>query len=73
MGYYNSFVVRIWTNEQGRSRGHIEHVGSRDSLVFLAPEAIIDFIYAHLAPPAGGFEGEVWADEIGLSDDVPHD
>lgn len=54
MGYYNSFVVRIWSDGQGRLRGKIEHVASHESLVFLEPERIVGFIRSHLNPPPGG-------------------
>ncbi len=51
MGYYNSFVVRIWLDEQGLSRGRIEHVRTHDSLVFADLAALVDFIQGHLMPP----------------------
>lgn len=51
MGYYNSFVVRIWSDEQGLSRGSIEHVSTRDNLVFSDPTAVVEFIRLHLSPP----------------------
>ncbi len=51
MGHYNSFVVRIWSDEQGRLRGTVEHVTSQDSLVFLDLTAIVPFIRSHLGPP----------------------
>ncbi len=52
MGYYNSFVVRIWSDEQGPSRGNIEHVSSHESMVFDDPSAIVRFILLHLEPPS---------------------
>ncbi len=51
MGYYNSFVVRIWLDERGLSRGRIEHVRTHDSLVFADLSALLDFIQGHLQPP----------------------
>ena len=35
MGYYNSFVVKIWT-EDGRNltRGYVQHVGTQESIHF---------------------------------------
>jgi hypothetical protein len=51
VGYYNSFVVRIWSDEQGPARGSIEHVWSHESLVFADPAAVVDFIRVHLTPP----------------------
>lgn len=50
MGHYNSFIVRIWSGEQGRLRGHIEHVATRDKLIFLDPDAITEFIREHVGP-----------------------
>jgi hypothetical protein len=52
VGYYNSFVVRIWSDEQGPSRGTIEHVSTHDSLVFDDPSAVVSFIRLHLDPPS---------------------
>jgi hypothetical protein len=51
VGYYNSFVVRIWSDEQGLSRGSIEHVRTHDSLVFGDPAAVVEFIRVHMAAP----------------------
>jgi hypothetical protein len=51
VGYYNSFVVRIWSDEQGQLRGSIEHVLTHEGLVFGDPAAIVEFIRTHLAPP----------------------
>lgn len=51
MGHYNSFVVRIWSEQEGRMRGSIEHVLSRESLAFIDPQAILAFIRAHLDTP----------------------
>lgn len=53
MGYYNSFVIRIWSDGRGRLRGKIEHVASHESLVFVEPERIVGFIHSHLSPPSG--------------------
>ena len=51
MGYYNSFVVRIWLDEEDLSRGRIEHVQTHDSLVFADLTSVAEFIRAHLVPP----------------------
>lgn len=54
MGYYNSFVVRIWADEsEGTVRGHIQHVSSQESAHFLGLDKMVDFIIAHLTPPNG--------------------
>lgn len=53
MGYYNSFVVKIWSEESGGAvRGHIQHVSSREDSHFLNLDKMLDFIIAHLEPPA---------------------
>lgn len=51
MGYYNSFIVRIWLDEQGFSRGRIEHTRSHDGLVFTDLPAMMEFIRTHMAYP----------------------
>ena len=51
MGYYNSFVIRVWTGGQGRLRGTIEHVSSRASQVFVDPAVVLEFICTYLGPP----------------------
>ena len=52
MGYYNSFVVKIWSDAPGgKMRGHIQHVSSEVSSHFLDLEKMLDFIRAHLVPP----------------------
>jgi hypothetical protein len=66
VGYYNSFVVRIWSDEQGVSRGNIEHVLTHDNLVFLDPAAVVEFIRVHLEPPSSY---DQLADEDGETQD----
>jgi len=51
VGYYNSFIIRIWSDEQGRLRGRIEHVASQDYLVFSDPRKVVKFIRSHLGVP----------------------
>ena len=49
MGDYNSFVVRVWTDEiDGRWRGHIQHVATRDEAYFVTRDKMEDFITGHL-------------------------
>lgn len=48
MGRYDSFVIRVWTDEHGRARGSIQHLRSADRLAFVSPEAVVGFIQAHL-------------------------
>ena len=53
MGYYNSFVVKIWSEEPGGAvRGHIQHVSSQENSHFLNLDKMLDFMKAHLGPPA---------------------
>lgn len=51
MGDYNSFIVRVWTDGQGRLHGKIEDVATRDDLVFIDLQAILPFIRNRLSPP----------------------
>jgi len=70
VGYYNSFVVRIWSDEQSPSRGSIEHIGTHDSMVFDDPSSVVNFIRLHLDPPPALFSGG----DVELSgDDTTHD
>ena len=51
MGYYSSFVVKIWVNDgnsEGMLRGHIQHVGSRENVHFLNLDKMLEFIMGHL-------------------------
>lgn len=73
MGYYNSFVIRIWSDERGRMHGKIEHVASHESLIFLDPEGIVEFICTHLDPPPTYVPdpAEEWPDDDGNPIDEP--
>ena len=54
MGQYNSFVVKIWTNEAtAKFRGHIQHVGSQDAKYFITTEKMVEFIMNHLRSHSG--------------------
>ncbi|UCH43367.1 MAG: hypothetical protein JSW16_02160 [Dehalococcoidales bacterium] len=54
MGYYNSFVIRIWCNDDRELiRGYIQHVSTEEHTYFLHLEKIKDFITGHLDPPPG--------------------
>ena len=51
MGFYNSFVVRIWSREAGKlNRGYIQHVGTQEQRYFLDIRDLEDFVLNHLAP-----------------------
>ncbi len=53
MGYYNTFVVKIWCDEaEGIMRGHIQHVSTQEYEYFLSLENMTSFIVRHLGPPA---------------------
>jgi len=54
MGQYNSFIVKIWTNEAtAKFRGYIQHVGSQDATYFITTEKMVEFIMSHLSPSPG--------------------
>ncbi len=49
MAGYSSFVVRIWTDAQkGVPRGHIQHVGTEESMRFTNMDKMVEFILRHL-------------------------
>jgi hypothetical protein len=49
MGYYNSFVVKIWTEDgQDLARGYVQHVGTQESIYFADWEKMTSFIHDHL-------------------------
>jgi len=49
MGYYNSFVVKIWTEDgQNLVRGYIQHVGTQEGIYFADWERMTSFISDHL-------------------------
>lgn len=53
MGYYNTFVVRIWCNGIRKlNRGYVQHVSSKEQRHFLDINDLTDFILNHLGPPA---------------------
>ncbi len=50
MGYYNTFVVKIWCDDGGEMiRGHIQHVSTQEYMYFPSPENMTDFIVSHLS------------------------
>ena len=52
MGFYNSFIVRIWSKTSGKpDRGYIQHVGTQDKRHFLDIHDMVEFIQNHLAHP----------------------
>ena len=52
MGYYSSFVVKVWVDEgEKMTRGYIQHVGTQESMHFLTFDKMVAFIKSHLGPP----------------------
>ena len=49
MGHYNSFLVRVWT-EDGENivRGYIQHVGSQENMYFRDSSRMVEFMLHHL-------------------------
>ena len=59
MGYYNSFVVKIWTEDgQNLTRGYIQHVGTQESIYFADWEKMTSFIRDHLNWHVNGNMGD---------------
>jgi hypothetical protein len=51
MGYYSSFVVRIWISDGPKIiRGQVQHVDTDESMYFLEPDAMLSFMFNHLDP-----------------------
>ena len=49
MGYYNSFLVRVWTEDGEKLlRGNIQHVGTEEDMYFIKWEKMVDFILTHI-------------------------
>ena len=49
MGYHNSFLVRVWTEDgENLLRGYIQHVGTEEDIYFLTWEKMVDFILTHI-------------------------
>ena len=56
MGYYTTFVVKIWCDEAERViRGHIQHVSTQEHTYFKSLENMTDFMMSHLGPPPSDF------------------
>jgi len=60
MGHYNSFLVRVWTEDsENVVRGHIQHVGSQEDTHFRDWEKMVGFMLDHLNWYINGCEGEI--------------
>lgn len=52
VGYYNTFVVKIWCNDSNElSRGYVQHVTTQQQQHFVDIDDLKDFILSHLVPP----------------------
>jgi len=52
MGYYSSFVVKIWADDDGKmGRGYVQHVSTEESIHFLTLDQMVAFVKNHLNPP----------------------
>jgi hypothetical protein len=52
MGYYTSFIIRIWIDDtEGFVRGQIQHVNSQETSYFNNQKKMNEFILSHLSPP----------------------
>ena len=49
MGNYNSFLVRVWTEDgENLLRGYVQHVGTEEDMYFLKCEKMVDFVLTHI-------------------------
>ena len=49
MGHYNSFLLRVWTDERSDEvRGSVQHVGTQESIYFTSWNKMVDFVNNHL-------------------------
>ena len=68
MSHYNSFIVRVWTDEaMGQHRGQIQHVGTQETVYFANQNEMNEFIQSHLEPP----QGNTKADQADILFDKP--
>lgn len=59
MGYYNSFVVKIWTEDgHNLARGYIQHVGTQEGVYFADWEKMANFMGSHLSWHINGDMGD---------------
>ncbi len=62
MGYYTTFVVRIWCQGTGElNKGYVQHVGTQEQRYFSGIDDLMGFIQSHLSPPS---------DDIGMGNKV---
>ena len=59
MGHYNSFLVKIWSDENEKLvRGQIQHAGTQDIVYFRTWKKMIQFVVGRL-----GMNGELKPEE----------
>ena len=64
MGYYTTFVVKIWCDDSRKlNRGYVQHVSSQEQRHFLDMDDLTDFILGHLVPPA--YNSEIGDQTVG--------
>ncbi len=68
MGYYSTFVVRIWVDsDQKMSRGYVQHVATQKATHFVAFDKMEEFILRHLNPP----QDDTCEQEGRINQDIP--
>ena len=56
MGYYNTFVVKIWCDDHGEMvSGHVQHVSSQEHAYFSSLENMTGFVASHLGSTLSNF------------------
>jgi hypothetical protein len=56
MGFYSSFVVKLWLDDDGKIIwGQIKHVDTQESIHFRSLDKMLLFMEEHQIPPANGF------------------
>jgi len=53
---YNTFVVRIWTDDDHGLHGQITHVASQDKCDFRDLDRMLEFMVEHIHPYEGSAE-----------------
>jgi hypothetical protein len=57
MGYYATFVVRIWCEDTGElNKGYVQHAGTQEQRYFVNMDDLIGFIRSHLIPPTDNLD-----------------
>ena len=62
MAHYNSFVVRIWSDDSGDVRGEVVHVATQERRRFLTWDRMEEFIVEHLGPASASADRETIAE-----------